>query len=351
MQVISTLGDLDEKLAECEAAGRVSDDALRQVFTTFRMDFSTHMPPDPFSPEYREAQMSLYRQISGRHYHPRNEVTKFDVHAADRRPFPFYTGSCATAGFFTMGVGYLLSVLELPPGARVIEFGAGWGNTTMAMAMSGLEVTAVDIESNFCELLKLRAKRHDVQVNVVEADYMWAETVKDAFDAAIFFESFHHCSDHMRLLKALRTAVKPHGRVYLGAEPINAEFPLPWGLRMDGESLWAIRANGWMELGYNEAYFLEAAARTGWSATKRALPGLEWASVWELTRADLAQIQGRQAEDAPVAVAGSQPNVPATQDPARGEAQLRQELDAVYRSTSWRVTAPLRALASHLRRL
>ena len=85
-------------------------------------------------------------------------------------------------------------------------------------------------------------------VNAVNADFMWAETVEDPFDAAVFFESFHHCSDHMRLLRALRQAVKPDGRAYFAAEPILPDFPIPWGLRMDGESLWAIRSNGWMEL-------------------------------------------------------------------------------------------------------
>jgi hypothetical protein len=40
MQVITKLDDLDVKLTECDAAQKISDDALREVFTTFRMDFS-----------------------------------------------------------------------------------------------------------------------------------------------------------------------------------------------------------------------------------------------------------------------------------------------------------------------
>jgi predicted O-methyltransferase YrrM len=30
--------------------------------------------------------------------------------------------------------------------ARVVEFGPGWGNSTLTMAMAGLDVTAVDVE-------------------------------------------------------------------------------------------------------------------------------------------------------------------------------------------------------------
>lgn len=322
MQVISTIAALDTKLAECDAAGRISDTALRDVFKTFRMDFAKTVPADPFSVEYRDFQMNLYKAISSRTYHPQNEVTKFDLEVAERTPFPYSSHSCKTTGFFTMGVGFLLHTMDLSPGKRVVEFGPGWGNTTLAMAMTGLEVTAVDIESNFCDLLRRRAKRQDVSINVVNADFMWAETVEDPFDAAVFFESFHHCSDHMRLLRALRKAVKTDGRVYFAAEPILPDFPLPWGLRMDGESLWAIRSNGWMELGYNETYFRKALARTGWSVTKHVYPDLGWAAVWE-----------------------AKPSIPSDV-----EHPLQVKLHALYRSSLWRLTKPLRKLTRILRK-
>ena len=34
---------------------------------------------------------------------------------------------------------------------------------------------------------------------------------------------------------------------------------------MDGESLWAIRNNGWLELGFSRKYFLSALDRFGWA--------------------------------------------------------------------------------------
>jgi 2-polyprenyl-3-methyl-5-hydroxy-6-metoxy-1,4-benzoquinol methylase len=343
MQVIRTLAELDAKLAECERAGGVSDAALRRVFSTFRMDFSTKVPADPFSSEYRDFQMSLYERISARTYDPRNEVTKFDVAAADRRPFPFYTGSCKTAGFFTMGLGFLLHSLDLEPGARVVEFGSGWGNTTIAMANVGLKVTAIDIEPDFCDLLRLRANRHDVELTVVNADFFWAETVTEPFDAAIFFECFHHCADHVRLLRALHTAVKPGGRVYFAAEPITRDFPLPWGLRMDGESLWAIRSNGWMELGFNEDYFREVLARTGWTVQKHEYADLGWAAVWEAKSVSEADTVSGHHSVGPAA------SVPGTQPPDNTSAsRLKAELESVYNSTSWRITAPLRAFKRRL---
>jgi SAM-dependent methyltransferase len=331
MQTVTTLEELDAKLDECAAAGRISDDELRRVFATFRMDISRSVPSDPFSPEYRDYVMDLYRHIAGRPYDVRNEAVPFNVAEADRRPFPYYTGSSKTTGFVLMGSAFLLHSLDLPKGARVVEFGPGWGNTTIWMAMLGFDVTAVDIEANFCELLKSRARRYDVALTVVNDDFMWAEKVTEPFDAAVFFECFHHCSDHNRLLKALNRAVKPGGKVYFGAEPIVLDFPIPWGLRMDGESLWAIRSNGWMELGFNENYFKEALRRSGWSAQKHAYSDLGWASVWEAQRT---------SEIAPELT--GQPELAETI--GLDVAKLRAELNAIYASTSWRITKPLRAL-------
>ncbi|MDX8512384.1 class I SAM-dependent methyltransferase [Mesorhizobium captivum] len=355
MEIVSNMQQLDAKLAECEAAAQESDSALRRVFSTFRMDFSNEVPADPFSSEYMDFQICLYRKISGKDYSPYNEQSKFNVTMADRRPFPFNSGSCKTVGYFTMGAGFLLNTLDLAPGARVVEFGPGWGNTTIAMAMLGLDVTAVDIESDFCELLELRARRHEVDVKVVNADFMWAENVQDPFDAAIFFECFHHCSDHMRLLNALRTAVKPGGRVYFAAEPIVPDFPIPWGLRMDGESLWAIRRNGWMELGFSECYFQDALARTGWMATKHVLPDLGWAAVWEARRSEGSELADSAVNNIvpaspPTETVPVQPIMPECKDYSASEARLRAELEAVYNSSSWRLTAPLRALKLGLRR-
>jgi 2-polyprenyl-3-methyl-5-hydroxy-6-metoxy-1,4-benzoquinol methylase len=340
MQVITTLEELDEKLRECDAALKVSDAAMRDVFATFRMDLSTRVPADPFSPAYQDFQMSLYQRLSGREYTPANEKTKFDTAAADQRPFPYNTGSCRTTGFFTMAVGYLLFCLDLQPGARVLEFGPGWGNTTMAMAMTGLDVTAVDIEPDFCDLLRLRAQRHGVDVKVVNADFMWAEQVTEPYDAVVFFECFHHCSDHRRLLAAMDRALKPEGRIYFASEPITRDFPVPWGLRTDGESLWAIRTNGWMELGFNETYFREALRRAGWTVERHAMPDIGWAAVWEARQAAPTQ-EGASGPYAPVTPT---PAAPFHAEPGfSGEAELRRQLDSVYRSTSWRVTAPLRA--------
>ena len=140
MQVIRSIEELDAKIEECNRAEAQSDDAMRAVFGSFRMDPPGGLPPDPFSESYRQAQLALYRDVAGRSYDTANEVTAFDIEAALRRPFPFSTGSSVTTGEQLMAVGWLIRAMALPPGSRIVEFGPGWGNTTLALARLGHHV-------------------------------------------------------------------------------------------------------------------------------------------------------------------------------------------------------------------
>ena len=342
---LTTLVELDAKLAECAAAQHVSDDALREVFTRFQMELPRPAEPDPFSPRYRDEIMELYRRIAGRPYSVRNEIMPLDVERSVRCPFPFSSQSAKTAGLFTMGLGFLLHSIDRPAGARILEFGPGWGNSTIALALLGYDVTAVEIGPDFCELLRRRAEQAGVALTVVNDDFLWAETVTEPFDAVVFFECFHHCSDHRRLLAALDRAVAPGGRIYFAAEPIVANWPMPWGLRGDGESLWAIRSGGWMELGFSEDYFREALRRAGWSVRRHAIPEIGWAAVWDAQRS--AECDGADAP--PPAGPPAATEMPERQADPEAE-RLRHELAAVYSSTSWRVTGPLRGLKRLFRR-
>ena len=290
MDTLRDTAELDAKIAECDRAGAVSDDALRAVFGTFRMDPPAALPDDPFAPDYRDFQLALYQDVSGRPYSTANEATLFDVERAVRLPFPWVTASGQTAGEHLMAIGFLLRAMALPPNSRVLEFGPGWGNTTLALAKLGHRVTAVDVEPRFCDLIRRRAAHEGAEIEVVDGDFLWAEApeAQGRFDAVLFFECFHHCADHLRLLRALRGVLAPGGRVFFGAEPISPAFAMPWGLRLDGCSLWAIRKHGWMELGFRDDYFADALARTGWFGRKHACADPSWLTVWEACRREEA---------------------------------------------------------------
>jgi 2-polyprenyl-3-methyl-5-hydroxy-6-metoxy-1,4-benzoquinol methylase len=282
-EVVTTLERLDEKLAEIDAAWSVSDDAARAVFSTFRMEIEVVDRDNPWSSEYRQAQFDLYHRISARpEYSTNNEVSGFPVDP--KRPFPFYTESHSTVGDQLIGVGFIIKTMGLPAGSSILEFGPGWGNTTIALAQMGYQVTALDIDPTFVQLIKDRAALFALTVDARVGAFLDAGTMEEQFDSVLFYECFHHCSDHVQLLEDLHRIVKPGGKVFLAAEPIFDGFHAPWGLRLDGESLWAIRQNGWLELGFTESYFVETCERSGWSVKRHSSEVSPLASVFCLER-------------------------------------------------------------------
>ena len=240
----------------------IDDAHLRLLFEEYSADYALPTSSDPFSEDYMTDQMNLYRALSLKEYSNLNEVTPFDVEDMTKSPFPYCHQSFETVGNTLLSIGYLIKQMALPKGAEILEFGPGWGNTSVELAKTGYSVTAIDIEENFVKLINNRAKKEGLQnLNAAKGDFFDIDNFNVKFDAVLFFESFHHCSDHNLLLSKIDRVLKPGGKIVFAAEPITPDFPLPWGLRMDGQSLWAIRKNGWLELGFNRAYFTKAVNR------------------------------------------------------------------------------------------
>jgi SAM-dependent methyltransferase len=267
MKYLTTLEALDSEIKRVDRCFRISDDAGRKALAEFAYQVDYPLPADPYSPDYRRAQMQLYLDISGRsHYTVANEHVPINVERAKKNPFPYCTRSAQTVGDQLLAIGYLIRTMGLPPGARVVEFGPGWGTTTLALSQMGYSVTAVDAEEDFLSLIAHRAAQLGLKVDVVKSDMLEYRS-KDPYDAAIFFESFHHCSDHIEMLRNLHRLVHDDGLVAFAAEPIADApyFPFPWGLRLEGMSVWSIRKFGWLELGFDTSYFLRTLLRLGWT--------------------------------------------------------------------------------------
>lgn len=282
IKVVNSLEELDEILQLADAAS--TDDELRSVFTTFRMDFPLQLHDDPYSEEYKSTQFEFYEFLAGKSYQAENEVSIFEVEDAIRAPFPFYTESPNTVGNHIIAIGHVIRTMDLPAKSSILEFGPGWGNTTIFLSRMGYNVTAVDIERRFVDLIDERAKQKNLDIEVIHGDFKLVQETDRQWDAVLFFECFHHCADHHALIKNLDNVVKPGGKVVFAAEPITDDFPIPWGFRLDGESLWAIRKNGWCELGFQETYFKELLLKHGWLTSKHVCTETPWGTIFVATR-------------------------------------------------------------------
>lgn len=265
VETVSDEGELDARLSRAEEMFTRDDDAARAYLATFELA-APPMPDDPFSEPYLAAQWDLYRRIARRdRYELDAEHTDIDLSRCVQSPYPYSTGSASQVADQLAACTYIIRRLQPRPGQRVLEYGSGWGNLTMQLAMLSVDVTAVEVSGAFAELLRRRAAGYP-NLTVVESDMLSYQPDRP-FDAVIFYESFHHCADHLAMLRQLRSFVRPEGRVLFAGEPITA-MPYPWGLRLDGLSLFGTRTFGWLELGFSNRYFAAALRRTGWSARR-----------------------------------------------------------------------------------
>jgi SAM-dependent methyltransferase len=259
-----SLVELDRELDAAAALFERSEDDALAFLARLRLRVPDPAPADPFSNAYRAWAWRLYEAIAAKPYALENEATVLDEEAALARPYPFSTGSPAVVGDELEARAQVLrclGTLGLRPPARLVEFGPGWGNLTVDLALTGFEVVAVDANEHFCRYLGRRARELGT-LEVVHADMLDFRPA-DPADAAVFFECFHHCADHTALLEGLHEVVGPTGVLLFVGEPVH-EMPYPWGPRLDGLSLWSMRRYGWLELGFDPAYFTSALRRAGW---------------------------------------------------------------------------------------
>lgn len=213
---------------------------------------------DPLSKNYKDKVLEVYELLTGIPYSEQNELTSNKLSDAD-----FLVGYPGTSGMTEevansyAQIVQALRALKLKKGDRVVEFGSGWGNLSEQLARCGIEVTAVDIDQKLLQRIEKRLSAENLKINCVHAEFLAAcDLVGKHFDAVIFHQSFHHSLDFYELLKKiLNLNVCSTGKIYFFSEPIVENYFCPWGLRTDGESLWAISSNKWLELGFDKSFF------------------------------------------------------------------------------------------------
>jgi hypothetical protein len=130
-------------------------------------------------------------------------------------------------------------------------------------------------------------------------------------------------------------------------------IPFAWGPRTDLLSVYSMRANGWLELGFRESYLVEAATRAGWVIQKHECPLSFRANTWILSRPSSSPpIPPITAVTQASPRAGGGPEPPHDEAIAQRNEAIAQRDEAIARcrtieeSRIWRATAWYRALRS-----
>ncbi len=242
----------------------IDDQAVEELLRHYYVEKGLRLPRDPFSAGYAEKQWEFFLKMSGRgQYNIDDEGNVFDFQKNKDSFYPFNTGSPDIVGRALISQSMAIRAMNLSPGAKIVEFGPGWGNITVNLALMGYAVTAVEANQPFIDLINYRAGKHGKSVNAEKEDMAtFARSTTETFDAALFVASFHHCRYHFEMLESLSRIVRKGGCICLCEEPIfyakNPFLPYPWGLRLDGLSLYFVRKFGWLEIGFQFGYLRKA---------------------------------------------------------------------------------------------
>ena len=244
---------------------------------------------DPYSQVYKDEVLSIFRNLTGHDYEVGLEMTSTKQDNAE-----FQIGYPWTSHDLSIISAELAKIVQATRALHVanargpiIEFGSGWGNLALPLARAGFDVTAVDIDAGFISRLQSLALEQHTSLKTFEGTFIDASNRLDSrYNAIIFQSSFHHCLDFDELLGNItKSLLDEGGSIFFFSEPIYKALTFPWGIRYDGEALWAVMFNKWLELGFNEAFFLDLLFRHGLVASR--VPAFEGfvGDGWRATRA------------------------------------------------------------------
>jgi cyclopropane fatty-acyl-phospholipid synthase-like methyltransferase len=120
-------------------------------------------------------------------------------------------------------IARLATALGLQPGSTIADVGAGGGDYTVKLAREVGEagrVYAVDISASALNRLRSRVSSENLQnVQVIEGAVDDPRLPAAALDAALIVNAYHEMTDYPAMLRRIREALKPDGRLVI-VEPI-----------------------------------------------------------------------------------------------------------------------------------
>jgi 2-polyprenyl-3-methyl-5-hydroxy-6-metoxy-1,4-benzoquinol methylase len=244
---------------------------------------------DPFSAVYAHRVLEQWKRVSGLADYAVGLECDTNVVADERQLRYLYPYSSRDTRFiaeYWLGVYAAIKLLADAPNTTVIEYGVGWGNMTCALLQSGYNVTAIDIDEKWLRLAEMRADQMFVRPGLRTHHGVFGDMPpgSDQYGAVIFYECFHHALAHDEVIRRIVARLAEGGLIILAAEAIYPNYPVEWGLRQDGHSLWAIRRFGWMELGFGEDYIIRLMRRHNLALSKHTCPAAAAFSVTYLAQ-------------------------------------------------------------------
>lgn len=162
---------------------------------------------------------------------------------------------------------FILRLLGPLSGKRVLDVGAGLGESSVYFALQGARVTSTDLSPLMVESAAELARLHGVEIQTAVSAGEHLNVPSNEFDIAYIANAIHHIGDKPALFEQIHRALKPGG-IFVSMDPLGYNPAINVYRRMATEVRTEDEAPLTFEiLKVAEAYFAGVQHREFWIAS------------------------------------------------------------------------------------
>jgi SAM-dependent methyltransferase len=109
---------------------------------------------------------------------------------------------------------FILRQMGLLAGKKLLDIGAGLGESSVYFALQGAHVTTADISPHMVELALKLARKHGVTLDGVVSGAEELDLPEESYDIIYIANTIHHVQDRDRLFQNMNRVLKPGGKFF-----------------------------------------------------------------------------------------------------------------------------------------
>lgn len=153
---------------------------------------------------------------------------------------------------FTTNMKYIRAYI--PQGGKILDVGAGTGVYSMALAMDGYDVHAIELVEHNIEVFRENLKACGADIPVEQGNALDLSRYADeSFDGVLLFGPLYHVytkADKLTILAEAKRVVKPGGHIFV-AYCMNEATIIQYCFKEDGKRMMDCLTNGMLTADYH----------------------------------------------------------------------------------------------------
>ena len=109
---------------------------------------------------------------------------------------------------------FILSRMGSLQGKRLLDIGAGLGESSVYFGLKGARVTTLDVSPGMVETALALGKKYGVEIEGIVAGAENLGVPAESYDLIYIANTIHHVQDRSRLFEEMSRALKPGGRFF-----------------------------------------------------------------------------------------------------------------------------------------